>query len=479
MKITCTICTELIRTNEDFKVTKCGHLFHNSCLSDWLLRSQSCPQCRCTVTSNATIQVYPTLSDEATDIESIQSNLDEALHKVQELHVAREEKENLLRAATEDLTKNDLNCIVEILKEQLDTMEMHKERLEIENNEANKEMRRLKEDAKQYQEKIRSLKEENQTSQELTNSLEQQTDDLKKEVQTLNEKTLILEEQRQDLTNEIQCLKDEMQPPKQFAHLEVGIRRLEEELLRLEPQTNKLQEEKKILQEENKLYQAEIERLKNGILSLVEGSLVLGDARRPKQETQKETKLSTVKQSSDIKQCLELVGKSEIKEADDETQRLDVATNGKGNCLEKQETEVNSVSEKASESMFDEAQHLKVEIQISEEQVIRLDEEIHLNENTQQKVEIQFPEEDPVEPKEMLLEEKVESLTEEVKQDEKPSLEETLSSNDLTALNGENKCLKNEMQDSNEDFHLVGEGAAVKKNSEAQQEDKELSKDLQ
>lgn len=40
MNVSCAICAELFRNQDaaDLKVTQCGHLFHNVCLSQWLDR---------------------------------------------------------------------------------------------------------------------------------------------------------------------------------------------------------------------------------------------------------------------------------------------------------------------------------------------------------------------------------------------------------------------------------------------------------
>jgi len=46
----CTICTEFLDGSRDVSVLRCGHLFHGDCLSPWLSKSLTCPQCRQNVT---------------------------------------------------------------------------------------------------------------------------------------------------------------------------------------------------------------------------------------------------------------------------------------------------------------------------------------------------------------------------------------------------------------------------------------------
>ncbi|XP_033326784.2 E3 ubiquitin-protein ligase TRAIP isoform X2 [Megalopta genalis] len=46
MNFTCAICTDLLTPPDDIFRTPCGHIFHFTCLSEWLRRSPTCPQCR-------------------------------------------------------------------------------------------------------------------------------------------------------------------------------------------------------------------------------------------------------------------------------------------------------------------------------------------------------------------------------------------------------------------------------------------------
>lgn len=62
MKIECCICLEEFAGSNERKILtpKCGHLFHENCLNDWLSREVSCPQCRLTVTHSDLHQVFLT-----------------------------------------------------------------------------------------------------------------------------------------------------------------------------------------------------------------------------------------------------------------------------------------------------------------------------------------------------------------------------------------------------------------------------------
>ncbi|XP_026836018.1 uncharacterized protein LOC113564260 [Drosophila erecta] len=47
LNVLCSVCKEFFRANDNVcHSNRCGHAFHSSCLSRWLSRSLTCPQCR-------------------------------------------------------------------------------------------------------------------------------------------------------------------------------------------------------------------------------------------------------------------------------------------------------------------------------------------------------------------------------------------------------------------------------------------------
>lgn len=52
MNITCSICDELFVPTDDVYVTPCGHVFHFVCVTQWLERASTCPQCRAELTTS-------------------------------------------------------------------------------------------------------------------------------------------------------------------------------------------------------------------------------------------------------------------------------------------------------------------------------------------------------------------------------------------------------------------------------------------
>lgn len=79
MNIVCVICSELLIPSDDVFHTPCGHIFHFVCLTQWLERSRSCPQCREKTTSHKIHRIYFNFSNNDTIIEdtcSLQDKLD-------------------------------------------------------------------------------------------------------------------------------------------------------------------------------------------------------------------------------------------------------------------------------------------------------------------------------------------------------------------------------------------------------------------
>ncbi|XP_070161352.1 E3 ubiquitin-protein ligase trul-1-like isoform X2 [Polyergus mexicanus] len=70
MNILCVICHDSLQQSEKIVFSHCGHVFHFSCLSKWLQRSKTCPQCREKVTENGVYKVYFTFSNSETGLDN-------------------------------------------------------------------------------------------------------------------------------------------------------------------------------------------------------------------------------------------------------------------------------------------------------------------------------------------------------------------------------------------------------------------------
>lgn len=58
MEISCSICHEALGLIKPSGATKCGHLYHLSCLFDWLARSTTCPTCRASCTLPTVTRIF-------------------------------------------------------------------------------------------------------------------------------------------------------------------------------------------------------------------------------------------------------------------------------------------------------------------------------------------------------------------------------------------------------------------------------------
>ncbi|XP_072399935.1 uncharacterized protein [Diabrotica undecimpunctata] len=63
MNIVCTVCSELFIRGADIYFTPCGHVFHFSCLTNWIKRTKSCPICRSSVTEQNIYKVFFNIDD--------------------------------------------------------------------------------------------------------------------------------------------------------------------------------------------------------------------------------------------------------------------------------------------------------------------------------------------------------------------------------------------------------------------------------
>ncbi|CAK7337495.1 unnamed protein product [Dovyalis caffra] len=49
--VVCAVCMEGFRSGIGGKKVPCGHVYHEACISSWLSHCNSCPLCRCEISS--------------------------------------------------------------------------------------------------------------------------------------------------------------------------------------------------------------------------------------------------------------------------------------------------------------------------------------------------------------------------------------------------------------------------------------------
>uniref|UniRef100_T1JBF1 RING-type domain-containing protein n=1 Tax=Strigamia maritima TaxID=126957 RepID=T1JBF1_STRMM len=104
MHARCAICSDLFDFIQDVAATLCGHIFHSSCLAQWLLQSKTCPQCRLKVTSQKIIPKLYFDTEEKID-EGGNSNNAQLINQVEsckaDLAANNKEKVEMIKKITE------------------------------------------------------------------------------------------------------------------------------------------------------------------------------------------------------------------------------------------------------------------------------------------------------------------------------------------------------------------------------------------
>ncbi|KAK2576472.1 hypothetical protein KPH14_005803 [Odynerus spinipes] len=85
MNIVCVICSDLLVPSDDVFHTPCGHIFHFTCLIQWLERSKTCPQCRERTNQNKIHRIYFNFSNNDTiidDASALQDKVDKLTFQI-------------------------------------------------------------------------------------------------------------------------------------------------------------------------------------------------------------------------------------------------------------------------------------------------------------------------------------------------------------------------------------------------------------
>lgn len=107
MHVNCSTCLELLSPSADLSSAPCGHVFHSTCILQWLETGKNnCPQCRTKCRENQLRRIYFTEGvDVPSDIDAnyLQQQLDSMTFQ---LRCAKNEKEKLQESLNETSAKN-------------------------------------------------------------------------------------------------------------------------------------------------------------------------------------------------------------------------------------------------------------------------------------------------------------------------------------------------------------------------------------
>ncbi|KAG4071009.1 hypothetical protein HA402_001446 [Bradysia odoriphaga] len=105
MIISCCICCEFLLPENVLLHLKCGHIFHENCLAEWMKRSKTCPQCR-KKTCRPT-RIYPNFTNATLD--ELKDQLVDVEKEQLETTLAAKEVDIVLLNATLKLATEDHN----------------------------------------------------------------------------------------------------------------------------------------------------------------------------------------------------------------------------------------------------------------------------------------------------------------------------------------------------------------------------------
>ncbi|KAK0084470.1 hypothetical protein PV325_006985 [Microctonus aethiopoides] len=167
MNFSCCICCARLESSDDIFSTQCGHIFHFPCLTQWLERSKTCPQCREKTSSSKIHRIYFNISNETfkEDAGVLQERIDNLNFQI------------LLR----DKDVTDYKTKAEKLQSQMKSLRNEVLKLESEVEHKNSAIHALKEQAKYYKQ-----------SHEEGKKYKEQAEVLKKKLNNLNDVQTLL-----------------------------------------------------------------------------------------------------------------------------------------------------------------------------------------------------------------------------------------------------------------------------------------------
>ena len=269
MSIYCSICHEQINfCDEEISVLNCGHLFHQSCLQQWLDIRLTCPKCRTQVVrENIVKKIYPSVDEDADLVYKGSSD---------EVKSILENYNNQTKSFRKQFIKivvNLENYILELeeknskLEEKVDITSITVRFLQEEEVENNKKIDKLLADNEKLEDNIKVLKQNElvieslkQDNKQLTNSnskLEQKLNMAAITVKSLQGEKLEQDEKIKELLTNNEKLKSHLETLKQK---ELAFESLEAENKQLASNNSKL--ERNIKTAENTVRSLQEEKLK-------------------------------------------------------------------------------------------------------------------------------------------------------------------------------------------------------------------------
>ena len=238
MSVICSVCHEDINfSDEEISVLHCGHMFHQTCLQQWLGNRMTCPECRSAVTKDKFVKrIYPSInkdlvyrgsSDETKTILNVFNENNTNFQKMFIKRITLLEEQNKDFASKNSKLEENLKITWVTMRslqkenkdkdEKLNKMKKENEKLKAHNKilkeDINSDFEKLKTICEKHELYYKKLIKENRELKVDHNKLEEENNKLKERLKTKNkELKKVLKEQKvsiSDLDNENKELKND------------------------------------------------------------------------------------------------------------------------------------------------------------------------------------------------------------------------------------------------------------------------------
>ena len=263
MHVNCSTCLELLSPSADLSSAPCGHVFHSTCILQWLETGKNtCPQCRSKCRENQLRRIYFTEGvDVPSDVDAtyLQQQLDSLTFQ---LRCAKNEKEKIQESLLETAAKNirlkedykDLECKLKESQDSLKYANEQAKQFKKEKKKANDalvQVNELKNELKLYEliqasvkDSLPAMKERLHSMGDYSENTKQLillTEELKKELNHKSTEMKRVYKELQQKSNECASLKYQVeQSAKTVSEYTVANKKLRDDLQMLEEHNEKL-----------------------------------------------------------------------------------------------------------------------------------------------------------------------------------------------------------------------------------------------
>lgn len=114
----CIICRDEMTIHDSKELPGCGHIFHTSCLRDWLVQQQTCPTCRGDISANeARQQRAANVQQQQEDEEQLEEEVNNLRHEALEMAEREQEQQQVAESVNASRSRDVLDISGDIKTE--------------------------------------------------------------------------------------------------------------------------------------------------------------------------------------------------------------------------------------------------------------------------------------------------------------------------------------------------------------------------